>query len=332
MARAVLDPPAAPAGAAPSATVRVPARPRPARRPARRRVRPEASARTLVSAATLSRRKGKVVYWTVFSFVVLIFAAVFLFPMFWAVTGGMRSQQDLGQNSPTFLPQRWLPGNYRTAWDQLQLGHYFLNTVLQAGGGWLFELTLLTLAAFALSRMRPRFGYLITGAILASLMLPLYALVVPEYLVASHLPVVHSSLLDNPAGIWLPAVANAFNFLILKRFFDQIPQEMMEAAEIDGAGALRRLWSIVLPLARPVLAVVSIIAFVALWQNFLWPLLIYSGNTDAAPISVALVALSDDTRQNILLAASVLASFPTILVFLIFQRHITAAATSLGAA
>jgi len=286
----------------------------------------------MVSSATLSRTRGKVIYWAVFGLVMVLFAGVFLFPLFWAVTGGMRSMQDLGRNNPTFLPQHWLPSNYRTAWDQMELGHYFLNTVIQAGGGWAAELVLLTLAAFSLSRLRPRFGYIVTGAILVSLMLPIYALVVPEYLIVSRLPFVHSSLLDNPLGIWLPAVANAFNFVVLKRFFDQIPEEMMEAAEIDGAGPLRRLWSIVLPLARPVLAVVSIIAFVALWQNFLWPLLVYSSNTDNAPISVALQALSDDTQQNIVLAASVLASIPTVAVFLAFQRHIVAAATALGAA
>jgi len=280
--------------------------------------------RGLVSVNALSRTRGKLVYWTVFAGVTALFAAVFLFPMFWGVTGALRSVRELGLNHPTLVPQHVHFSNYSTAWRQLQLGMYFENTVVQAGGAWAFEIVVLTLAAFALSRMRPRFGRVVFGGILASLMLPSYALVVPKYLVAESLPFIHVSLLNSPLGIWLPAAANAFNLYLLKRFFDQIPDDMMEAAEIDGAGPLRKLWSIVVPMARPVLAVTSIFAFVAVWQDFLWPLLVFSSNTNEAPISVALVSLSTGTPLDILLAAMVIASIPMVLVFLLLQRHIVA--------
>lgn len=108
---------------------------------------------------------------------------------------------------------------------------------------------------------------------------------------------------------------------MLKRFFDQIPRDVLEAAEIDGAGRLRTLWSIVLPLSRPVLGVVSIFALVAVWQDFLWPLMVFS-DTDKQPISVALVQLSQNVPLTVLIGAMVIASIPMVLMFLVFQRHI----------
>ena len=98
---------------------------------------------------------------------------------------------------------------------------------------------------------------------------------------------------------------------------------MLEAAEIDGAGQLRTLWSIVLPMSRPVLGVVSIFALVAVWQDFLWPLMVFS-DTDKQTISVALVQLSQNIPLTVLIAAMVIASIPMVVMFLVFQRHIIA--------
>lgn len=97
----------------------------------------------------------------------------------------------------------------------------------------------------------------------------------------------------------------------------------MEAAEIDGAGRLRTLWSVVLPMSRPVLGVVSIFALVAVWQDFLWPLMVFS-DTDKQPISVTLVQLSQNIQLTVLIAAMVIASIPMVALFLVFQRHIIA--------
>ena len=211
---------------------------------------------------------------------------------------------------------------YFNAADGTPNGHLW-NTVVQATGAWLLQLVFCTAAAYALSKLRPAFGKVILGGILATLMVPAQALVVPKYLTVADLPVLHTSLLNSPLGIWLPAVANAFNLYLLKRFFDQIPRDVLEAAEIDGAGKLRTLWSIVLPMSRPVLGVVSIFALVAVWQDFLWPLMVFS-DTGKQPISVALVQLSQNIQLTVLIAAMVIASIPMVALFLLFQRHIIA--------
>ncbi|MHC3471438.1 carbohydrate ABC transporter permease [Streptomyces sp. 7R007] len=276
------------------------------------------STRTLVSPATLARPRGKAVYWSVFTGVVLLFALAFLFPVYWMATGAMKSPDEVARTPPTLVPHHWHLDGYTDAWDLMQLPQHLWNTVVQAAGAWFFQLVLCTAAAYALSKLRPVFGKVILGGILATLMVPAQALVVPKYLTVADL-----GLLNDPLAIWLPAVANAFNLYLLKRFFDQIPRDVLEAAEIDGAGRLRTLWSIVLPMSRPVLGVVSIFALVAVWQDFLWPLMVFS-DTDKQPISVALVQLSQNIQLTVLIAAMVIASIPMVALFLVFQRHIIA--------
>ncbi|MFI9602143.1 carbohydrate ABC transporter permease [Streptomyces sp. NPDC004069] len=281
------------------------------------------STRTLVSPAVLARPRGKAVYWTVFTGVVLLFALAFLFPVYWMATGAMKSPDEIARTPPTLLPERWHLDGFTDAWDLMQLPQHLWNTVVQAAGAWAFQLVFCTAAAYALSRLRPAFGKVILGGILATLMVPAQALVVPKYLTVADLPLIHTSLLNDPLAIWLPAVANAFNLYLLKRFFDQLPRDVLEAAEIDGAGRLRILWSVVLPMSRPVLGVVSIFALVSVWQDFLWPLMVFS-DTDKQPISVALVQLSQNIQLTVLVAAMVIASIPMVALFLVFQRHIIA--------
>ncbi|MFE7853881.1 carbohydrate ABC transporter permease [Streptomyces sp. NPDC057403] len=276
------------------------------------------STRTLISPAVLARPRGRALYWSVFTAVVLLFALAFLFPVYWMVTGAMKSPDEIARTPPTLVPERWHLGGYTDAWDLMQLPQHLWNTVVQAAGACACQLVLCTAAAYALSKLRPAFGKLILGGILATLMVPAQALVVPKYLTVADL-----GLLNDPVAIWLPAVANAFNLYLLKRFFDQLPRDVLEAAEIDGAGKLRILWSIVLPMSRPVLGVVSIFALVAVWQDFLWPLMVFS-DTDKQPISVALVQLSQNIQLTVLIAAMVIASIPMVALFLVFQRHIIA--------
>ncbi|MEU9449715.1 carbohydrate ABC transporter permease [Streptomyces sp. NPDC048277] len=285
--------------------------------------------RTLVSPATLARSRGRAIYWTVFTGVVLLFALAFLFPVYWMVTGAMKSPDEVARTPPTLVPAHWQLSGYTDAWDLMQLPEHLWNTVVQAAGAWAFQLVFCTAAAYALSKLGPAFGKVILGGILATLMVPAQALVVPRYLTAADLPFLHTSLLNDPLGIWLPAVANAFNLYLLKRFFDQLPRDVLEAAEIDGAGKLRILWSVVLPMSRPVLGVVSIFALVAVWQDFLWPLMVFS-DTDKQPISVALVQLAQNIQLTVLIAAMVIASIPMVALFLVFQRHIIAGISAGG--
>ena len=272
---------------------------------------------------TLTRGTGPV-YWIVLAGTLVLFTAAFLLPLVWVLLGAFKPPAELAQQPPTLLPQTWEPGAYVDAWNYMDLGRFFLNTFVVAIGAWAVQMAVIVPAAYALSKLRPLFGNVIMGLMLATLMLPATAILVPVYLTLTDL-----GLLNNPAGIWLPAAANALNVYLLKRFFDQIPEELLEAARIDGANTWTTLVRIVLPISRPILAVVSIFAVVAAWKDFIWPLLVFPDPAKQT-LSVALQRFAPDTPINLLLAGLVLASLPMVALFLAFQRHILAGLTAGG--
>ena len=200
-----------------------------------RRRRPSDNTRTLISAVDLNRHR--VAYFVAVTVTLLLFTAAFLFPLYWMVD---QRAEDPGRVRPAARPpssrESLHPETYCDAWTNMRIGKFFLNTVYYALGGWLIQLVVDVAAAYALSKLRPIFGKLILGAMLASLMLPAAALLVPAYLTVADVPIFGWNLLNTPWALWLPAAANAFNVYVLKRFFDQIPNDLLDAAAIDGAG------------------------------------------------------------------------------------------------
>ena len=136
------------------------------------------------------------------------------------------------------------------------------------------QIVVATTGAFALSVLRPKWGRLITAALLTTLFVPSVVLLVPLYVEIVHPPLIGGSFINSYWAIWLPVGASAFNVILMKRFFDNLPREIFEAARIDGAGPFRLFVSIVLPMSKPILGVVSIFAVLASWKDFLWPLLV----------------------------------------------------------
>jgi multiple sugar transport system permease protein len=283
--------------------------------------------RTLISQAQLQRGRGKVLYWTILTAVVVIFTLVFIGPLYWMVTGALKSGQEIAQTPPTLWPKDPQTKNYTDAWSNLNLAKLMFNTFYYAAGAVIFQLIFDTAAAYALSKLRPMFGNVILGAMLATLMIPAMVLIVPQYVTAIDLPLVHVSLIDSPWALWLPLVANAFNIFLLKRFFDSIPEDLIAAAQVDGASPLRTLWSIILPMSRPILGVVSIFAVTYVWKDFLWPKLVMP-SPETRTLSVGIYAFSGGTPMNVVVAASVIAAIPTVIIFLIFQRNIMAGLTT----
>jgi multiple sugar transport system permease protein len=287
----------------------------------------DSGTRTLISQAQLRRGRGKYVYWTLLTVVVVGFTLVFLGPLYWMVTGALKSGQEIAQTPPTLFPKDPELRNYADAWNNLNLAKLLFNTFYYAAGAVILQLVFDTAAAYALSKLRPIFGNVILGLMLATLMIPAMVLIVPQYVTVIDLPIVHISLLDSPFAIWLPLVANAFNIFLLKRFFDSIPEDLMAAAMVDGATPLRTLWSIILPMSRPILGVVSIFAVTAVWKDFLWPKLVMP-SPETRTVSVGIYAFAGGTPMNVVIAASVIAAIPTVIIFLLFQRNIMSGLTS----
>jgi multiple sugar transport system permease protein len=290
----------------------------------RRRVE-ESSERTLVSPQMLRRPAGRAIYWTVFA-LLLGLTLVTFGPLYWMFTSALKTSIEIFQSPPTFWPLHPAWSNYTTAWNVLQYPLYFGNTVILAAGAVLLQLLVSATAAFALSKLRPAGKGIIQFVFFSTLMVPPVVYLIPQFVNISNLPVIHVSLINNWAGVWLPEAASALNILILKSFFDTIPTELTDAARLDGANGWQVFSRIMLPLSRPALAVVTIFTVVASWKDFLWPLLVLF-NPERQPLSVAIyheagINSTFPLPFNYLMAGLVLASIPPILLFLLFQRQI----------
>jgi multiple sugar transport system permease protein len=295
----------------------------------RARAQPGPRPRTLVSSSQLNLPRGKIIYRIVLTLVVVIFTLVFIGPLYFLFSDGLKSTTEAVQVPPTLIPAHVHPSTYVSAWNRVGLGRLLFNTLYYAFGALFFQLIFDVTAAYSLSRLRPAGGKLIFALMLATLMIPSTVLLVPQYITVANLPILHLNLIGSPAAIWLPSVANAFNIFLLKRFFDSVPTELLHAAAIDGASPLRTLRSVVLPISRPILAVVSIFALVAVWKDFLWPLLVeYGYNPSRETLNVGIYEAASTTPQNLVLAASAMAAVPTVIFFLIFQRNILSGLTA----
>jgi multiple sugar transport system permease protein len=296
-----------------------------------RRREPTSSTRTLISSAQLNRRQGKIAYRIVLTLVIVIFTLIFIGPLYFLFSDGLKSTQEVIATPPTLYPHHVHPSTYVDAWNRLDVAKLLWNTLYYAFGALAFQLVFDVTAAYALSKLRPFLGNVILFLMLATLMIPATVLVVPQYVTVTSLPILHLNLVGSPEAIWLPAVANAFNIFLLKRFFDSIPADYIDAAQIDGASRLAILWRIVLPISRPILGVVSIFGLVAVWKDFFWPLLVEYGYTPTREtLNVGIWQASIGTPENLIIAASAMAAVPTIVFFLIFQRNIMAGLTAGG--
>jgi multiple sugar transport system permease protein len=240
-------------------------------------------------------------------------------PIIWLAKSAITPTNDTITHPMSVFPHGAAWSNLREAWSNVNVGRYFWNTIVIAFGSWISQIVVATTGGFALSVLRPKYANLLTGLLLTTLFVPAVVLLVPLYIEIVHPPLIHHSFIDSYWAVWLPAGASAFNVVLVKRFFDNLPREIFEAARIDGAGPLRLFTAIVLPLSRPILGVVSVFAVLASWKDFLWPLLVLT-NPNKQPLSVRLPTIQSQTELGVFLAAMFIACLVPIAGFLIFQR------------
>ncbi|HEY2543558.1 MAG TPA: carbohydrate ABC transporter permease [Gaiellaceae bacterium] len=240
-------------------------------------------------------------------------------PILWLAKGAITPTLDTITHPMGLFPHGTAWSNLKEAWTTVHVGRYFWNTIVIAFGSWASQIVVATTGGYALSVLRPKYAKLINALLLTTLFVPAVVLLVPLYIEIVHPPLIHHSFIDSYWAVWLPAGASAFNVVLVKRFFDNLPREIFEAARIDGAGPLRLFWSVVLPMSKPILGVVSIFAVLASWKDFLWPLLVLT-NPNEQPLSVRLPSIQAQTSLGVFLAAMFIACLVPIAGFLVFQR------------
>jgi multiple sugar transport system permease protein len=272
-----------------------------------------------ISPSEWGRRRTR---WGVGTTQALLLVGLIVFglgPILWLAKSAVTPTGDTLSHPMSLFPNGTAWDNLSRAWSEVEVGKYFWNTVVLAIGSWLVQIVVATTGGFVLSVLRPAYARVVRGLLLLTLFVPAVVLLVPLYMEIVNPPLIDRSFVDSYWAIWLPAGASAFNVIIVTRFFDNLPREVFEAAEIDGAGPFKLFTAIALPMSRPVLAVVSVFAVLASWKDFLWPLLVLS-NPDKQPLSVRLPIIQSQTELGVFLAAMFIACLVPIVGFLIFQR------------
>ena len=251
-------------------------------------------------------------------------------PLFWLFKAATSTTTESLSDPLGLWPTGFHVENFVVAFEQIQFGKYLLNTLWVCIGSWFFSLVVATTGGYALAILRPPYAKVIEGAVLATLFIPGVVSLVSLYLTVVQVPIIGGSLINTYWAVWLPAAASAFNVIIVQRFFASLPREIFEAAEVDGAGPVRVFVSIVLPLSKPVIGVVSLISIIAAYKDFLWPLLVLP-SAQLQPLSVALPRLESSTDLAVFLAALFASVVVPVSFFLIFQKQFLSAAGSSGA-
>jgi multiple sugar transport system permease protein len=286
---------------------------------------PDSSERTLLSPLELKRRRIRILYIVVL-IVLVLFALSTLFPLFWLYSGALKTPREFFQRPPMLLPNEWNWENYTRVIERFHFLRYFVNTLAIAAGAWLMQMLVTTTAAYSLSKLNPAFGKVLLFLFFSTIMVPGAMLLIPTYLTVVKVPIIGISLLQTWWAIWLPGAVNGFGIFLMKNFFDAIPVELTDAARIEGANDWQVFTRIVLPLAKPAIAVLTIGTVIGSYQDFFWPYLVLTGNYERAPIMVGLfnfgIANASGGQFGMAIAASAIAALPPMILFMIFQKQI----------
>ncbi|GAB3744694.1 carbohydrate ABC transporter permease [Nocardiopsis nanhaiensis] len=289
--------------------------------------KPVTTARTVRGngAARRPRRRlnpGHVALYTV----AVLAALLWLVPLAWAFATSIKPEGET-----TALPVTWFTANptweaYAAVLGRGDIIRWTANSFVTTVIVTVLTLILTVLAAYGFSRTTfPGRGW-VFAFIIGGILIPPQTLIVPQFVLMTQL-----GMVDTYWGIALPQVVAPVFVFILKRFFDAIPRDYVEAARMDGAGHPRILWSIILPMSRPILAAIGIFTFIGAWNNFLWPFIV---TTDpemmTLPVGLGTVAGDYGIMYAQLMASAVLGAIPLLIVFLLFQRHIVTGVQGAG--
>lgn len=245
-------------------------------------------------------------------------AVVMLFPLYWMVITSLKSPSESGAIPATWWPHHFDWSAYSKVFDAVPFGRAFLNSVLVTTICSISVTITSILAAFVFAKYRFRGRNLLFWVLVLTMFLPPIVTIVPLYNMMSSF-----GLTDSYLGVMLPWLANAFGIFLMRQFIADVPDELLDAARIDGAGELRVVVQIVAPLLKAPVITLLVFTSVYYWNNFLWPLTILQSQ-DKFPITVSLSQLlSYNTTvqyQNVVMAGVLIASLPTLLLFLVAQR------------
>ena len=252
-------------------------------------------------------------------------AVLTAFPFLWMLTTSLKPLIESYNYPPTVFPVAPTLASYKSLFSDFDFGRYLINTIVVVLIGFV-GLFFVAMAGYAFAKFRFRGKGFLFLLVLSTLMVPIQVTMIPTYLILNSV-----QLTNTLVGIALPTLVSAYNIFLFRQFMTTIPDELLEAARLDGAGELRILISIVLPLSKPILAVGAVLTFISGWNSFIWPLIIANDQQNYT-LSVGISLLNRQLLINppLQMAGASLMVIPIMVVFVLFQRYIVRGFTLSG--
>jgi multiple sugar transport system permease protein len=252
--------------------------------------------------------------------VLTVLALLFVSPLVFMLVTSFKTRTEATAVPPTWWPNDPTVQAYKSVLTEsgTPVLRWFLNSVIAAAANSVLVVATAALAAYPLARMQFRGRSVVFGAIIATLFVPPVILTIPNYLIVGQL-----RWLDTLLAVIVPSAASAFGVFFLRSFFESLPRELEEAALLDGANAVQTFFRIILPLAKPALVTLALLAFLTNWNDFLWPVyVLFSPESQTLPAGLATLQSANSVRYDLLMAGAVIASVPVLILFVASQRFI----------
>ena len=244
-------------------------------------------------------------------------AAITLFPLLWMVAASLMAQGEASTFPPPLLPAHATLANYRELFAHAGMGRYFANSVFLAAAATLLSLLLNVAAGYAFAKLRFFGRDRLFKLLLGALVVPGQVAMVPLFLMLKQM-----GLVNSYGGVIVPGMASIFGIFLVRQYAQSIPDELIEAARIDGASEFRIFRSIIVPVLKPIIVTLAVFTLLGTWNDFMWPLIVLT-DRDLYTLPVALASLSREHVQDneLMMAGSVLTTLPVLLVFIALQRY-----------
>jgi sn-glycerol 3-phosphate transport system permease protein len=240
-------------------------------------------------------------------------------PFFWMITTSIKGPTEVQVFPPVWWPETPRFDNFVVAWQTAPFGRFYVNSIITAFSGVLLQMVIAALAAYAFARIRFRFREPLFMVMLAAMMIPSQVALIPNYVILKHL-----GWINTYFGLVIPHVSSVFGAFLLRQAFLSMPADLFDAAHIDGLGHLRSMLRIALPLARPVVATLTLYYFIGKWNEYLWPLIVTNTqNMRTLPVGLSMVRQAEYIiGPEHLMAASLFVLLPVLIVFFVAQKQL----------
>ncbi len=250
--------------------------------------------------------------------VITVVTLVSVFPLYYTIVMASHTNAEMAAGTPPLLPNSSIFHNMRQALDLAPLNLGLVNSLIVSGTVTLGTVLFCTLAGFAFAKLRFRGSSLLLAICIATMMVPLQMGVIPLYMLMARL-----GLANHLAAVILPTLCTAFGVFFMRQYISSaVPDELIEAAWIDGASPIRVFWSVVVPAVRPAMAVLGMLTFLMTWNDFFWPIIVLSSQNPTIQVSFQSLATGYAPQQSIIMAGTLYGTIPVLIVFALLGRQI----------